>query len=199
MVSLTGLFKRKAKEPSPAQAAALAAHDPYADLNQEAACTLVCEAIRDDKLDVIKAIHRHHAALPKWIAVAKGSSIGGEPIATPVIVLAAAQDRANIVQWMLQEGADIHARCNVLQAPPLFYAARNGQAATVRLLLDAGADPRKGQPGMGMSDPVSPEEAARWSGFTEVAAMIAAAVNQPALPITAARQSVVVQAPRIRK
>lgn len=197
MVSLTGFFKRKAKEPTPAQSAAL--HSPYAHLGQEEACKLLCEAIRDDKLDVIKTIHRHHADAPKWIAVAKGSSVGGEPIATPVIILAASQDRVQIVQWMLQEGADIHARCNVLQAPPLFYAARNGHAATVEALLAAGADPQVGQRGMGMSDPVSPAEAARWSGFTDVAAMIDAAQYAPVLPITAARQSVIVQAPRIRK
>ena len=76
--------------------------------------------------------------------------------------------------------------------------ARSG-LATVEALLAAGADPQVGQRGMGMSDPVSPAEAARWSGFTDVAAMIDAAQNAPVLPITAARQSVIVQAPRIRK
>ena len=57
--------------------------------------------------------------------------------------LAAWEQRDEIVRLMIAAGADVHAAATHDEWSPLHKAAEMGNAAMVRMLLDAGADPAK--------------------------------------------------------
>src|SRR4029077_19364885 len=59
------------------------------------------------------------------------------------LVLAALNGKADAVKWMVEAGADVNQTSADLYAhgPPLHHAVCSGSLATVRAMVEAGADP----------------------------------------------------------
>lgn len=96
----------------------------------------------------------------------------------PALALAVSGKNAVIVEALLNKGADVHARVNdtakkVIDVPIVSYAAANGSAETLRLILQAGASPNS-HDGRG----ITPLMAAAYLGNTEtIPVLINAKVN----------------------
>jgi hypothetical protein len=72
-----------------------------------------------------------------------GASLGPDQFGTPPMIHAIEQFREDLVAEMIKRGADVNARENTVLASPLHRAVtRSRCVGIVRLLLEAGADPR---------------------------------------------------------
>jgi len=76
------------------------------------------------------------AGLPANLTTAQGNTL---------LMLAAYSGRANLVEGLIARGADVDALNDNLQSP-IAGAIFKGHDDVVRILAQAGADPRKGQP-----------------------------------------------------
>ena len=132
-------------------------------------------AVRPDDLGAIplRALAERNGAVD-WVAVAKGSSIGGVPIATPVIILAVAGDRQQSLGWLLRHKPDLETRCNMLDATAVYYAAQRGHDECLRQLLQAGAQAEVSTLG---HSPESALDAAKRFGHAGCAALLETAMK----------------------
>lgn len=90
----------------------------------------------------------------------------------PALALAASAKNAAIVKALLSKGADVHATTNniaekIIDVPVAWHAAALGSAETLRLILQAGAEPNT-QDGKG----ISPLMAAAYLGNTETISVL---------------------------
>lgn len=168
---LSNWFNRKKQAAVPAQppAPVATAHDPYEFMSNDAARDAILKAVLEDDLGTVKSIARHHPDCARWVIEAKGSSIGGEPIRTPLTFYPAGAGHVRVLQWLLDNGAELEARSNMLNHTALYHAAQRGQIESVRVLLAAGADAYT------RAEVVTPHtavQAARQGGFEDIAQLI---------------------------
>lgn len=127
------------------------------------------QAIIANDLQALARIERFSAgtAAAKMILPA---TVGGQPMRLPMLVHAAKDEYVQSLGWLVsQKGVDLNARCNTLQAPALYYAARDRQAAAVKILLAAGADPEQGT--LLVLGGETPLACARRCGYDDIAAI----------------------------
>jgi hypothetical protein len=85
------------------------------------------------------------ACLGRWDDARRLSAKASESEKQSALVLAALNGKAEGVKWMIEAGADVNRPSADLYAhgTPLHHAVCSGSLATVRALVDAGADPGK--------------------------------------------------------
>ena len=91
--------------------------------------------------------------------VAAGAAVRGTlhfRAQTP-LMWAASEGHAGVAQFLIEAGADVHAR-SVHGTTALLLAARNGDVETARVLLDGGADVNAGEPYLAFDARVDVEE-----------------------------------------
>jgi peptide-methionine (S)-S-oxide reductase len=81
--------------------------------------------------------------LGRWDDARRLSAAAGEPEKQFALALAALNGKAEAVRWMVEAGADVNRPSADLYAhgTPLHHAVCSGSLATVRALVEAGADP----------------------------------------------------------
>jgi ankyrin repeat protein len=90
-------------------------------------------------------------------------------IVSDAFVTAARNGHTHVARWLLERGADVHAK-GALGATALHWAAGNGHRETVRFLLEHGAESDKELRDEEFG--VTPAEWARHFGQTEIAEML---------------------------
>ena len=125
---------------------------------QETPAQRFYQAIRSDDLSTLRALVREHGThstdtlgqTPLMLAAAFGSAEATELLVTAgadvkavskggVTALHWAVRDARKVRWLLDRGADVHARTTLGRTPLLVAASTSGTATVVELLLDRGA------------------------------------------------------------
>ncbi len=86
------------------------------------------------------AMERDHAAV-QLLLKQKADVNAAQGDGTTALHWSAYHDDLEMMQWLIQAGADLSATTRLGAMTPLAIAATNGNAATVQLLLEAGADP----------------------------------------------------------
>lgn len=197
---LSKWFNRN-KNVSAAQAApvtapqpASAAHDPYEFMSNAETRDLLRKAVLEDDLGVVKSIARHHPDCAKWVMESTSMWIGGEPYRAPLHFYAITNGHRRILQWLIDNGADIDARGNFLNETALYHAARLGQTECVRTLIAAGADPHTQTL---THTPMTASDAARAHGHQDCARVIEEAQINAGRAEMAVREDRVLKAPRV--
>jgi hypothetical protein len=116
-------------------AGAAPAANPYHMMPKEEATAALLTAVLDDDIGTLNLIAAAYPLAHDWKVVVKGSGIGGQPIATPVIFYAVDGTGAAL-DWLIARGADLRAESNFALSPAVAHAASKGAArAVARLML----------------------------------------------------------------
>lgn len=150
-------------------AAAPVVHDRYEYMSNDEARATMLTAVLEDDLGVVKSIARHHPGCIDWMIEAKGTSIGGTPMTTPLLVYAAGKGSLRVLQWMIDNGVKLEERSNILNQTALYHASERGERKAVEILLLAGADPETRAE---VHIPITAVQAARNEGHEDIARLL---------------------------
>ena len=123
-----------------------------------------------DEAFICAAVNGQFAAM-EWL-LERGADINGKPWTETALSWTAYKGPEAVVAWLLERGADVNRRQDRPRgATPLHAAATAGRLTTIRILLDAGADPSAVDEDYNST----PAGYAAWAGHEEIAEMLAAA------------------------
>lgn len=116
------------------------AYNPYKYMTEDEARSAAFKAVMADDVKELMGIAQYHTTCANMMIYPNGS-IGSERMRVPLIHYAAGEGNIQALRWLIDNGADLEARSNLLNQTALYFAVQRGQIAAAEMLLKAGADP----------------------------------------------------------
>lgn len=115
-------------------------YNPYKYMTEDEARSAAFKAVMADDVKELMGIAQYYTTCAQMMIYPNGS-IGSERMRVPLIHYAAGEGNLQALRWLIDNGADLEARSNLLNQTTLYFAVQRGQVAAAEMLLKAGADP----------------------------------------------------------